>query len=416
MGLRESRRTAGNLPALVDWLLSFGQNPSDPEDLRRLKRVLAGALWISLAPNTVFMTITFTSGHTLAGLVLLALEIELVGTLVVWKLRPRTYPGIFHFLVAGNYVVLVAMTIVFGGLVESGANFVWGFAAVLAAVTVFRDGRALVWLAVYVILLVGTEIAMADRTGRYELPDPGIQGVATISVVAVFVFLVLLYFIRQRDALAEEAESLLRNVLPDEIAVRLRRSGDMIADHFADASILFADVVGFTPMSAAMTPAQTVQLLNEVFSVFDDMVDDRGLEKIKTVGDEYMVAAGVPHQRGDHAHALADLALAMRGYVEAHEVAGRKLTFRMGINSGPVVAGIIGRKKFAYDLWGDAVNTASRMESHGDAGRIQISESTYRLIHDDFECTPRGEIELKGKGRVPTWYLEGRRESSGSAR
>jgi class 3 adenylate cyclase len=173
--------------------------------------------------------------------------------------------------------------------------------------------------------------------------------------------------------------------------------------------VLFADVVGFTPMSAAMSPPELVGLLDKVFTAFDGFVSELGLEKIKTVGDEYMVAAGVPRARSDHAGAIAELALRIRDHMAAARFDGHPLSLRIGINSGPVVAGIIGTHKFAYDMWGDTVNTASRMESEGVPGGIQVSASTYELIRDRFTCEPRGLIPVKGKGEMTTYILVGRK-------
>ncbi len=207
----------------------------------------------------------------------------------------------------------------------------------------------------------------------------------------------------------EKAENLLLNILPKDIATILKNENRVIADHFEGASILFADVVNFTPLSMTMTPVELVELLNEVFSHFDTLVEQYGLEKIKTIGDCYMVASGVPRPRADHAHAIVRMALAMRDYINQHEFRGRRLAFRMGINSGPVVAGVIGRKKFIYDLWGDAVNTASRMESHGAGGLIQVTRETYELIQDDFVCEPRGVVNVKGKGEMEVWQVIGRK-------
>jgi guanylate cyclase len=394
------------IPPAVDHLLSFGEDPEDSLDHRSFKRIVVGSLWISLVPNALTASYMFSIGAPLAGATLLAIAVVVLFMLFTMKARPKVWPGIFHLLVSSNLAVSVVITVLFGGLAASGTNFVWGFVGVLAAVVVFRDRRAGIWLAVFVALVIATQALADDTAGRYDLPNPGSTTAMNLAIVGIFIFAILIYFIRQRDELQEESEALLRNVLPDEIAARLRRSDDMIADFFEEASILFADVVGFTPMSAEMTPSETVELLNEVFSVFDDLVEQAGLEKIKTVGDEYMVAAGVPHPRQDHAAALAALAIAMREHVATNEIRGKNLTFRIGINSGPVVAGIIGQRKFAYDLWGDAVNTASRMESHGTGGKIQISEATYRLIGDRFVCEPRGEIDIKGKGSVPVWYLE----------
>jgi guanylate cyclase len=185
---------------------------------------------------------------------------------------------------------------------------------------------------------------------------------------------------------------------------------DSIAEQYSEASILFADVVNFTPMSSQMKPIELVELLNQVFSQFDALVEKYDLEKIKTIGDCYMVASGVPRPRQDHAKVITCLALDMQEIVRKSDYFGRKLTFRIGINSGPVVAGVIGRKKFIYDLWGDAVNTASRMESNGTGGLVQITQETYNLINDDFICESRGVINVKGKGELPVWFVHGRKQ------
>ncbi len=231
------------------------------------------------------------------------------------------------------------------------------------------------------------------------------------------VFTLLALFANQRqDALAalrtaqEQAEDLLLNILPSSIAEKLKAHPETIADQFSAASILFADVVDFTPRAEHQPPAEVVGMLDHLFTHFDTLVERYGLEKIKTIGDCYMVAAGVPSPRADHARALALMALDMLEAMRSNGAVGYLgLELRVGINSGPVVAGVIGRKRFLYDLWGDAVNTASRMESHGTPGRIQITRATYELLRDDFECEPRGTVAVKGKGDMETWYLVGPR-------
>ena len=211
------------------------------------------------------------------------------------------------------------------------------------------------------------------------------------------------------DERRRQADQLLLNTLPRSIAEQLKYEPvRVIAKSVPQASVLFADVVNFTSMSADMSGSAVVELLNDVFSSFDALVEQRGLEKIKTIGDCYMVAAGVPEPRGDHAMVLADLALELQRYVHTTHIMGRQLSLRIGINSGPVVAGVIGRKKFLYDLWGDTVNMASRMESHGLSGRIQVTEATYLLIREQFVCEPRGTIPIKGKGDMPVWFVLGR--------
>jgi class 3 adenylate cyclase len=204
------------------------------------------------------------------------------------------------------------------------------------------------------------------------------------------------------------SEALLNNVLPHAIAKRLKSEGHRIADKFDDASILFADIANFTPFSRDLPADRVVALLDDVFTRFDGLVDTYGLEKIKTVGDAYMVAAGIPEPRPDHAQATALLALEMRSAWAAFvRGAGLDLQIRIGINSGPVVAGVIGKRRFLYDLWGDAVNTAARMEAYGVPGEIQVTENTYALLRGTFAFEERGMVEIKGKGPMRTYLLRG---------
>jgi class 3 adenylate cyclase len=213
------------------------------------------------------------------------------------------------------------------------------------------------------------------------------------------------------QAQRDQADKLLYNVLPERIAEKLKQSNETIAEEFNEASVLFADIVNFTPISARFGPYEVVDMLNELFSHFDELVDKYGVEKIQVAGDGYMVAAGVPTPRLDHATVLAQLALDMLEYVKREEfLGGRHIEIRIGLNSGSLIAGVIGRKKYFYALWGDMVNTASRMESHGESGKIQITRDTYELVKDEFECEYMGEITVKGKGRMEAWHLLGRKE------
>ncbi|NJK74500.1 MAG: GAF domain-containing protein [Microcoleus sp. SU_5_6] len=211
----------------------------------------------------------------------------------------------------------------------------------------------------------------------------------------------------------EKVERLLLNILPPSIATRLKQASSSIADSFTEATVLFADIVGFTKIADCMPPTALVLLLNEIFSSFDLLTEKHGLEKIKTIGDAYMVAGGIPLARQDHAEAIALLALDMQRAIERfNEQQNQNFNIRIGINSGPVVAGVIGIKKFIYDLWGDTVNTASRMESHGLPGQIQLSEATYQLLADKFVFEERGTIDIKGKGLMRTYFLKSRKVSS----
>jgi len=204
----------------------------------------------------------------------------------------------------------------------------------------------------------------------------------------------------------ERSERLLLNVLPGPIADRLKQGEEVIADDFPEVTVLFADLVDFTRRSRETTPERVVQVLDDLFSALDTLAERYQLEKIKTVGDAYMVVGGLPEPRPDHAQAVADMALAVREEVARHlDPAGEPLAVRIGIDTGPVVAGVIGRRKFSYDLWGDTVNTASRMETTGVPGCIQVTERTYRRLRDGFRLERRGSIEVKGKGEMTTWFL-----------
>jgi len=218
--------------------------------------------------------------------------------------------------------------------------------------------------------------------------------------------------VRARAALDQErqrSERLLLNILPAAIAARLKQSQGVIADGFPDVTVLFADIVNFTPLSQGITPEAVVQLLDELFSAFDQLTRRQGLEKIKTIGDAYMVAGGLPDPRPDHAQAVADLALAIREEIARRsDPSGQPLQVRIGIDTGPVVAGVIGQDKFSYDLWGDTVNTASRMESQGLAGCIQVTERTYQRLRDGDRFERRGPIQVRGKTAMVTYLLLGR--------
>jgi PAS domain S-box-containing protein len=221
---------------------------------------------------------------------------------------------------------------------------------------------------------------------------------------------------KMESALRKErnkTENLLLNLLPEPIAERLKEEPGVIADKFEKATILFADLVNFTQISTTMPATKLVYLLNEIFSSFDELTEKHGLEKIKTIGDAYMVAGGIPIVRPDHAEASAEMALDMLVAIDELNVK-LEATFdlRIGINSGPVVAGVIGTKKFIYDLWGNAVNTASRMESHGVPGRIQVSFYTYELLRDKYEFEERGLIDIKGQGEMRTYFLTGPKTAS----
>lgn len=217
-------------------------------------------------------------------------------------------------------------------------------------------------------------------------------------------------YLRQIQAEREKSEQLLLNVLPKPIADRLKEGPSTIADRFEQVTVLFADIVGFTPFWSQKSPVDLVEMLNEIFSAFDQMAERHGLEKIKTIGDAYMVVGGLPTPRADHVEAVAEMALDMRQEIARFRTSeGDTFDLRIGIDTGPVVAGVIGKKKFIYDLWGDTVNTASRMQEYGVPSNIQVTEATYRRLQDRYIFEERGVIQVKGKGEMMTFLLKGRK-------
>lgn len=283
------------------------------------------------------------------------------------------------------------------------------------------------WYAVLanILIMIGYEFASIEMKGLLE-SETGIV-IFTMhnffflgaNVIGMFASYYLERYTRRDflqkytiQAQRDRADKLLYNVLPKQIAERLKESDETIAEEFNSATVLFADIVNFTPISARFGPREVVDMLNELFSHFDELVDKYGVEKIQVAGDGYMVAAGVPTPRPDHATVLAQLALDMLDYVKGQEFLGGKhpIEIRIGLNSGSLIAGVIGRKKYFYALWGDMVNTASRMESHGESGKIQITRETYELVKDTFECEYIGEISVKGKGRMEAWHLLSKKE------
>jgi guanylate cyclase len=306
-----------------------------------------------------------------------------------------------------------------GGFADGSAVIIWSLLAPLGALAMWGRRQALNWFLGYIAMVVGAQLVQSLLPTDNNLPEWVIAAFFVGNIVGAsgVAFFALHYFVGQKDQALEllhieqdKSERLLLNVLPKEIAQILKEDDQTIATRIPAITVLFADVVGFTPLSQGLSPEELVGVLNEVFSYFDSLVDRYGLEKIRTIGDSYMVASGVPVPREDHAHALARMALDVVGYVSPSTApATRPLVFRLGMSSGPAVAGVIGRAKFQYDVWGDTVNTASRMESHGVPGKIQLSSSTYELVKDDFLCEPRGLVEVKGKGPMETWFLVGAR-------
>lgn len=398
-----------------------GADPADSDEIRLQKRLVVAIATMTSIFGVAWVLIYLAFDEPLPAAIPSGYIVASAASTVLFAATKR-----FRFYRASQLVLILLLPfflmMALGGFVNSSAVILWSLICPMGAMLIYGRRQSIPWFIAYAALVVLGLVAQPLLRAENNLSEAVILGffVMNIVVVSLITFVVLHYFVGKKDEayglLAVEqdrSERLLLNVLPEQIAQQLKDEPGTIADSFESVSVLFADIVGFTPMSHEMDPEETVELLNRLFSHFDYHVERLGIEKIRSQGDSYMAAAGIPTPRPDHAAALADLAIEIRDHVKAAAPSnGHHLDFRIGINSGPAVAGVIGSRKFQYDVWGDAVNVASRMESHGVPGRIQISEATRDLIKDEFVCTSRGEIEVKGKGLMRTWFLEGRVEST----
>jgi guanylate cyclase len=398
----------------------IGADPADDVEISLQKRVL-------VAVSALIAVLAL-----LWGLLYLAYD-ERLAAAIPWTYAGSVMVSLVAFAVTRRYrlfrttqltlILLLPffLQIVLGGFVDASAVILWSLLAPLGALAISGRSQAIGWFAAYGALVT---VAQAIQPGLQRTSNLSDQVVAAFFVLNILgstgvAFFAMHFFVSLKDEALElldmekaKSERLLLNVLPASILPALKEQEQTIAEGFESVSVLFADLVDFTPLTATMSPEQLVHMLNEVFSHFDSLVETRRLEKIRTVGDTYMVASGAPDARPDHAHAIAHLAMEMVEFIEGYRVpGGGRLALRIGISSGPAVAGVIGRAKFQYDIWGDTVNIASRMESHGVPGRIQVSNGTYHLLRDDFDLEPRGVIEVKGIGPMETWLLAGERSA-----
>jgi guanylate cyclase len=328
---------------------------------------------------------------------------------------PRTWAiGTFAMFMTLPTLLMLALN----GYAEGSAVIIWSLLAPLGALVWWSGRIAAIWFSVFCGLLVATAMLDSAVAAPNLLPEwlVTVYFVGNLGVVAWIAFALLRHHVEvQSDTMAlleverGRSESLLHNVLPRETAHRLKAGETTIADQHPSASVLFADVVGYTSMSADSDPHQMVSVLNEIFSHFDALAEEYGVEKIRTIGDGYMAVCGAPIARDDHAERIADMALQMLEY-PMPDLAGRTTRLRIGINSGPMIGGVVGTTKFHYDVWGDTVNVAARMESGGEPGRIHVGPGAAPMLREAFMLESCGESEVKGMGLMDTWFLVGRRQ------
>ncbi len=390
--------------------------PEDSEELVLQKTLMMGGSMMFIPVGLLWGLIYIAFGELRAGLIPVSYSLLSLISLVYFTFTKRfsDYRQIQLQLMLFFPFLLM---LVLGGFFNASAVILWSVLSPFGALLFAAPHQAPRLLIAYLLLVALSGIL--DPVIRYESQLPELLNVVmfvlNVGGVSAIAFILLYYFVAGKDRALqllrveqEKSERLLLNVLPKEIAPALREGDGRVAENYDSASILYADIVGFTTLSVEMSAEQMVDLLNTIFSHFDDLVQRYGLEKIRTIGDNYMVAAGVPRRCQDHADQIARLALDMAAYIRSLPPQGnRQIQFRIGINSGSLVAGVIGKHKFQYDIWGDSVNIASRMESEGVPGKIQISPATHALLSDSFRCEPRGKVKIKGKGEMETWFLLG---------
>ena len=389
----------------------FAPDPSDSDDVRSEKNSIFlvagsccffGLVWSAMyvvvfgAGLTAFLPLTF---------------VALVGSALAISHITGNHRITIYAQIVGIIYVTTFIQWSIGDVFDSGFVMAWAFMGPLIALMFLPLRRAAVWQALFLINVLvtvsfndtfaasGETVADGERLFFFAM---------NLGIASVVVFTFAAHFVRNALSEKHKADSLLRNILPDKIARTLKSRDGVIAEEFENASVLFADIVDYSSYSGTKKPNDVVSKLNEIFHRFDELADRHGLEKIKTIGDAYMVAGGLPEPQDGHELAVAAMALEMLEAAESVEASeGEHFSVRVGIHCGPVVAGVIGRRKFAYDLWGDTVNVASRLESNGVPGRAQVSEDFFVRAKTHFLFEKRGSVKLKGRGDMDAYFLLG---------
>lgn len=393
--------------------------PDDTDNVR-VRKVIVGLVALAIIPVNLSWSISFFYlGGTVAltGLVNLVVgAIYITGA--VYLYRTKQFTTYLNILAGATLTMFLILQIGLGGFMNSGLIIVEAFMIPLLCSMLLSRWNTILWaglgLAAFTTLLALDGQISADAPqlpANFGLVN-GFFGYLTMTVFGIGV---ILYVIGELEKAQKQTDALLFNILPIQIARRLKQEAGVIAQSHDQASVLFADIVGFTPLTTLLSPEDMIDLLDDIYSHFDGLLERYGVEKIRTIGDSYMAVAGAPQPHPRHADAVARMALDMISFAHSIPPIGDvRLDFRIGINSGSLVGGVIGSKRTHYDIWGDAVNVASRMESHGLPGKIQVTEETRRLLARDFILESRGKIAVKGKGKMETWFIVGTRDSGTS--
>jgi adenylate cyclase len=419
--------------SFADRLRNAGIEATDDDEQRLNKSLLMFATGLVSLASMLWVAIYWLLGQEISTTAPMAFQLLLVGNML-WYLRSHNFDfyrvtqlGLFLF---GPF----AMQWGFGNFIDSSGVILWGLLAPVGAILCFGVRESMAWFFAWLFMT-----AMSGFFDYYLL-GPHVRTPFAVPIrtavvffalnfvgVASIIYTLLRYSIQEKQKMKarlveahgllraeqERSEQLLLNILPGPVAERLKAKEQPIADGFADVTVMFADIVSFTQVAAHMSPTQVFSMLNRIFSAFDELAEHFGLEKIKTIGDAYMIAGGLNDNAAAHAAAIADMAVAMRDLLKRDFIVNEShLEIRIGIGSGPVVAGVVGKKKFIYDLWGDTVNIASRITSEGVPGMIQCDAATYRQLAADFDFGEPQTLHLKGKGNTTVYRLIGRKNKA----
>lgn len=396
---------------MIAWAKRFACEASDSDDTRSEKTsiflVAVACCFFSVVWSGVYYWL-FGAGLTAALPLVFA---AIVGpALVVSHFRRNHRIAVYAQILCITYVTTFVQLSI-GGAFDSGFVMAWALLGPLIALMFFPVRQAIVWMALFLVNVVVVAVFDDVFSAHGERVSEGqrlVFFVMNLGIASSVVFAFAAYFVRTALNEKQKADRLLLNILPEKTARMLKSREGVIAEEFESVTVLFADIVNFTAYSSGKKPAEVVSKLNEIFHRFDQLADRHGLEKIKTIGDAYMVVGGLPEPNERHCHAIAAMAIEMMETIRTVDYGeGGSFTLRIGIHTGPVVAGVIGIRKFAYDLWGDTVNVASRLESNGVPGRIQVSDEVARRLRGAFVLERRGAIMLKGKGMVDAHFLVG---------
>ncbi len=396
---------------MFSFIKRFAYDAADSDDVRSEK----ASIFLVAAACSFFGLVWAATYYATFGASLTA-ALPLIFSLIVGPALAVSHISRNHHIAIYAQIICIIYVTTFiqwsiGDLFDSGFVMAWAFLGPLIALMFFTIRQAAVWQGLFLLNIVISVVFNSFFVTHGQTVTQGerlVFFVMNLGIASTVVFGFAAYFVRSALAEKQKADRLLRNILPEKIARTLKSRDGVIAEEFENVSVLFADIVDYTAFSRDKKPSEVVSKLNDIFQEFDQLADRHGLEKIKTIGDAYMVVGGLPERSDHHEPAIARMALEMMDVAQrVRRTDGERFSLRIGIHSGPVVAGVIGSRKFAYDLWGDTVNVASRLESNGVPGRIQVSDALYNRLRQEFIFESRGSVELKGKGAVPVHVLTG---------